>query len=206
MMAESPGSPLSSLATDDLTEDLKPEDRERSQSFDAVNGLRHMAPMPPTKRQKTGPAWEQRLTFSESANDTETDISSDTSGEVPGSPTAAAQVHDEEAVGHEQVTVCHWEGCTAGNLGNMDSLVDHIHDDHIGTRQKKYACEWDDCIRKGMPHASGYALRAHMRSHTKEKPFFCQLPGKFTCSSDQSHTHNSSLRMRSILHSVRCSS
>jgi uncharacterized Zn-finger protein len=59
----------------------------------------------------------------------------------------------------------------------MDNLVEHLHDDHIGTRQKKYSCEWSDCTRKGIPHASGYALRAHMRSHTREKPFYCTLPG-----------------------------
>lgn len=53
----------------------------------------------------------------------------------------------------------------------------HIHDDHIGSRKAKYACEWDDCSRKGLTHASGYALRAHMRSHTREKPFYCTLPG-----------------------------
>ena len=59
----------------------------------------------------------------------------------------------------------------------MDNLVKHIHDDHIGSRKAKYACEWDDCSRKGLTHASGYALRAHMRSHTREKPFYCTLPG-----------------------------
>jgi hypothetical protein len=59
----------------------------------------------------------------------------------------------------------------------MDRLVEHIHNDHIESRQKKYTCEWVGCPRKSMPHASGYALKAHMRSHTREKPFYCYLPG-----------------------------
>ncbi|KAF3932272.1 hypothetical protein ABW19_dt0203964 [Dactylella cylindrospora] len=96
------------------------------------------------------------------------DISSDTSGSVPGTP----REDDEHG---EQVTVCRWEGCEK-DMGNMDDLVKHIHDEHIGTRRAKYACEWDDCTRKGMAHASGYALKAHMRSHTREKPFYCTLP------------------------------
>lgn len=99
------------------------------------------------------------------------DISSDTSGSVPGSPS------DDDFDHAEQVTVCRWDGCDC-DLGDMDALVKHIHDLHIGSRRAKYACEWDDCTRKGMAHASGYALRAHMRSHTKEKPFYCTLPGK----------------------------
>ncbi|KAH0603845.1 uncharacterized protein H6S33_007504 [Morchella sextelata] len=97
------------------------------------------------------------------------DISSDTSGSVPGSPS------DDDFDHAEQVTVCRWDGCDC-DLGDMDALVKHIHDSHIGSRRAKYACEWDDCTRKGMAHASGYALRAHMRSHTKEKPFYCTLP------------------------------
>ncbi|KAF3930436.1 hypothetical protein ABW20_dc0103485 [Dactylellina cionopaga] len=96
------------------------------------------------------------------------DISSDTSGSVPGTP----REDDEHG---EQITVCRWEGCEK-DMGNMDDLVKHIHDEHIGTRRAKYACEWDDCTRKGMAHASGYALKAHMRSHTREKPFYCTLP------------------------------
>ncbi|KAI5780481.1 hypothetical protein EDC01DRAFT_620630 [Geopyxis carbonaria] len=100
------------------------------------------------------------------------DVSSDTSGSVPGSP-GAADLHDDDHA--EQVTLCRWDGC-ARDRGNMDALVRHIHDDHIGTRKATYACQWDDCSRKGMAHASGYALRAHMRSHTKEKPFYCSLP------------------------------
>ena len=105
------------------------------------------------------------------------DISEDTDGSVPASPHHHPGMSQDDDFGQDQVTVCKWEGCEAGDLENMDNLVEHLHDDHIGTRQKKYSCEWSDCTRKGIPHASGYALRAHMRSHTREKPFYCTLPG-----------------------------
>ncbi|KAK1730849.1 uncharacterized protein BDZ83DRAFT_342543 [Colletotrichum acutatum] len=101
------------------------------------------------------------------------DVSSDTSGDIPSSPINAKL--DEEDF-QEQVTSCAWEGCDAGDFGNMDKLVEHIHSDHIESRQKKYTCEWTGCSRKSMGHASGYALKAHMRSHTREKPFYCYLP------------------------------
>ncbi|PHH69395.1 hypothetical protein CDD82_7784 [Ophiocordyceps australis] len=101
------------------------------------------------------------------------DMSSDTSGDIPSSPLNARL--DEEDF-QEQVTVCDWDGCPVGDIGNMDRLVEHIHNSHIENRQKKYTCEWRSCNRKGLPHASGYALKAHMRSHTREKPFYCYLP------------------------------
>ncbi|KAL2209848.1 putative C2H2 finger domain protein [Sarocladium strictum] len=101
------------------------------------------------------------------------DLSSDTSGDIPSSPVNARL--DEEDF-QDQVTVCDWDGCPAGDQGDMDKLVEHIHNSHIENRQKKYTCEWRTCNRKGLPHASGYALKAHMRSHTREKPFYCYLP------------------------------
>jgi hypothetical protein len=103
------------------------------------------------------------------------DVSSDTSGDIPSSP-VNARLEEEDF--QDQVTVCDWDGCPAGDMGNMDKLVEHIHNSHIESRQKKYTCEWMSCNRKGLPHASGYALKAHMRSHTREKPFYCYLPGK----------------------------
>lgn len=109
------------------------------------------------------------------------DVSSDTSADIPSSP-ANARLDEEDY--QEQVTRCEWDGCQddgeEGGGGyqhrDMDDLVKHIHDAHIESRQKKYTCEWMSCTRKGMPHASGYALKAHMRSHTREKPFYCYLP------------------------------
>ena len=136
---------------------------------------------PPSKRQKTkGAAAAGVIEPKVLPDDTPmldgiSDISSDTSGDIPDSPIGAA-LEEEDFV--EQVTACQWDGCEAGDQGNMDKLVDHIHNSHIENRQKKYTCEWTSCSRKGLPHASGYALKAHMRSHTREKPFHCYLPGR----------------------------
>ena len=173
----SPGSPLSILSSEDFADDIRTED-DLDTLQDGEHILRQQA-LRPSKRQKIGHGWDARRDSPDYTNEVDIDISSDTEGSVPGSPTNTLQgAQEEETFGHEQISECLWEGCPAGDLGNMDKLVDHIHDDHIGQRQKKYACEWISCTRKGISHASGYALRAHMRSHTREKPFYCSLPGK----------------------------
>ncbi|KAF3483254.1 zinc finger protein [Arthroderma uncinatum] len=177
-MAESPASPLSSLASEEFPEDVKFDDpgRSRSNSPPQVH---------PSKRRKTGiSAWDHHTPISSVNDDLPppspvASISSDSSGAIPNSPGTMALLGPEEdysGAGRDHITVCLWEGCGAKDFGNMDALVKHIHNEHIGSRQKKYLCEWGDCARKGQAHASGYALRAHMRSHTKEKPFYCALP------------------------------
>jgi len=155
-----PDSPLSSMSSSDEFEE------------EAM-----MDDLPPPKRQKIGDG----STASSAVVAPEVDpldemsqVSEDTDGEVPSSP-VNTRWDDEE--NQEQVTTCAWEGCHAGEMENMDKLVEHIHNDHIEGKQKKYTCEWVGCNRKSMPHASGYALKAHMRSHTREKPFYCYLPG-----------------------------
>ncbi|KAI1209424.1 uncharacterized protein F4807DRAFT_426667 [Annulohypoxylon truncatum] len=171
MVLLSDSSSISSLSSDSP---------EAGNDFDDTEVVDEPAP-PPSKRQKLG---ESRASSSvhvepepepeqESDHDLDGDISSDTSGDIPNSPINAKLDEDEF---QEQVTVCAWDGCRAGDLGNMDKLVEHIHNDHIESRQKKYTCEWVGCTRKSMAHASGYALKAHMRSHTREKPFYCYLP------------------------------
>ncbi|KAK0618254.1 hypothetical protein B0T17DRAFT_496016 [Bombardia bombarda] len=141
---------------------------------------------PPTKRLKLGAAAGSTASSSAAAAvipepdaadpdplEGMSEVSSDTDGDIPSSPINTRQDEDDF---QEQVTVCAWEGCKAGDLRNMDRLVEHIHNDHIEGRQKKYTCEWNGCTRKSLAHASGYALKAHMRSHTREKPFYCYLP------------------------------
>lgn len=191
-MTDSPGSPLSSIASDDLSDR---DDVKHALSPSGSNkDLTSNSNMPPSKRRRTGAAsWDRNTPVSATYQDDlppapaspSSSISSDTDGEIPNSPNTltllgGSQEDDYSGQCNDQVTVCRWEGCDAGKLGNMDDLVHHIHNDHIGTRQKKYSCEWADCNRKGQTHASGYALRAHMRSHTREKPFYCSLPGMFS--------------------------
>lgn len=166
---DTPDSPLSSVASSEPSDDEAADDAAETESR-------------PSKRQKLTPGAATPTTVAAPEAepgeppelDGMSDVSSDTDGDVPSSPTNARY---EEEDFQEQVSVCAWDGCEAGDQGNMDNLVEHIHNEHIESRQKKYTCEWVGCNRKSMPHASGYALKAHMRSHTREKPFYCYLPG-----------------------------
>lgn len=203
---ESPnsGSPLSEISSDDERIYLNPHQRESTLSDMDSDADSTPLNMPPNKRRRTGgSAFDHGTPLSAATYPDESlhrppspsgSISSDTSGSVPTSPSfaqlgpthplssayAAAQLNPDDPEAGDpattQITRCMWTDCPEPEQGNMDNLVNHIHEYHIGMRQKKYSCEWEGCGRKGMPHASGYALRAHMRSHTKEKPFFCALP------------------------------
>ncbi|KAK3937186.1 hypothetical protein QBC46DRAFT_356874 [Diplogelasinospora grovesii] len=161
-------SPLSSMdsSEDEYADDAPEEIMEDSE--------------PPAKRQKIASGAssavvqvEPEAADADDALEGMSDVSEDTDGDIPSSPINTRPDEDDY---QEQVTGCAWEGCKAGDMRNMDKLVEHIHNDHIEGRQKKYTCEWIGCSRKSLPHASGYALKAHMRSHTREKPFYCYLP------------------------------
>ena len=170
-MTESP-SDLSEYGSDDFPEDVK---GSRQRSYEATPDHDQRPNKRPRLNVRAPSSPPAAITTMPPELDEE--LSEDTDGSVPASPHHHPGMSQDDDYGQEQVTVCKWDGCTAGDLHNMDKLVEHLHDDHIGTRQKKYSCEWSDCTRKGIPHASGYALRAHMRSHTREKPFYCTLPG-----------------------------
>lgn len=172
---DSPASDLSDYASDDFPEDVK--HRRLSTPSHDRDDHDHDPNTRPSKRPRLAITSPEPAPLTIPPADEFGELSEDTDGSVPASPHHPGLSTNDDEYGHEQVTVCKWEGCTAGDLENMDNLVEHLHDDHIGTRQKKYSCEWSDCSRKGIPHASGYALRAHMRSHTREKPFYCTLPG-----------------------------
>jgi len=142
----------------------------------------HLAP-PPKRRKTVGPSslsHHDRAPSSQPPEQDDDNISISTDGwsDAPDEPNA----HSEWDLREEAQTDCLWRDCPFGKAQNNDELVKHVQSTHCATggpKRTKYVCEWGECQKKTSNHPSGYALKAHMRSHTKEKPYLCALPGRY---------------------------
>ncbi|EMD01023.1 hypothetical protein BAUCODRAFT_81988, partial [Baudoinia panamericana UAMH 10762] len=180
-MADTNDSPPSSDLSDPPSIDVEHDDDQLSlanpssrPSVDISHPTTDPLP-PPSKRRKTTHVQPEAdaadLTI---LDDDAVSLSSDNFSSGPGSPS-----HDEYALHAEAQLQCLWRDCPFGYAENNDDLVRHVQATHCATggpKRTKYVCEWDECQRKTSNHPSGYALKAHMRSHTKEKPYYCALP------------------------------
>lgn len=178
-----PSSDLSdppSIDSDHETDHLSTAVPSTRPSVDRTLHPRDVDAPPPPKRRRTGNQTsydDPELAVPALPEDWDNiSLSSDGFSSAPGSPS-----HDEYTLREEAQTQCLWRDCNFGSAVNNDELVRHVQGTHCATggpKRTKYVCEWGECQRKTSNHPSGYALKAHMRSHTKEKPYYCALPGE----------------------------
>ncbi|KAG0241041.1 Zinc finger protein ZIC 1 [Actinomortierella wolfii] len=71
---------------------------------------------------------------------------------------------------------CLWKNCNQV-FGALDWLVSHVEEFHIGLGKSQYTCEWENCVVKQKPFHKHHQVIRHMRTHTGEKPFVCNVEG-----------------------------
>lgn len=87
-----------------------------------------------------------------------------------------------------EVTVCQWGECSA-TFASAQEVGQHVNEEHVGKKQSQYQCFWKNCLRNGEPLPNRFALIAHLRRHTGERPFQCPTCGKVFSRSDALNKH-----------------
>ncbi|EGT50876.1 hypothetical protein CAEBREN_08758 [Caenorhabditis brenneri] len=73
---------------------------------------------------------------------------------------------------------CLWD--TSGQIckewyQTPEELADHISNVHIPRGEEEFVCYWNKCGREGDPLKARYKLVNHLRVHTRETPFKCDI-------------------------------
>lgn len=108
------------------------------------------------------------------------------------SPTSLSPSNgNDNADSPHQPLMCLWDKCQL-EFCSLSSLVTHLDRTHT-LAMTQFICLWENCSRQLKPFDARYKLITHLRCHTGEKPYQCDV---VSCKRSFSRLENLKLHMR----------